>query len=170
MSKLVMSLFCKIHRSLVTDRPPVPWASSEKGVLLYRDRLCRRLHSRRVNCEKGMLLYRDRLCRQINCAPKRRSIVSPSRCPSSAGGGRMERWCWVNFQWRGVLLVSVRVGQGPTALAVGAGGGCLDIFSLICHFSLLSPSWETARYILKYCLKGPQSPKQPTNQPSSATL
>ena len=26
------------------------------------------------------------------------------------------------------------VGQGPTALAVGAGGGCLDIFSLIYHF------------------------------------
>ena len=23
------------------------------------------------------------------------------------------------------------VGQGPTALAVGAGGGCLDIFSLV---------------------------------------
>ena len=56
-------------------------------------------------------------------------------------------------------------GQGLTALAVGAGGGCLDIFSLVCHFSLLSPSlWETARYRLKYCLKGPLSPKQPTNQ------
>ena len=27
------------------------------------------------------------------------------------------------------------VGQGPTALAVGAGGGCLDIFTLICPFS-----------------------------------
>ena len=25
----------------------------------------------------------------------------------------------------------IRVGQGPTALAVGAGGGCLDIFSLV---------------------------------------
>ena len=24
----------------------------------------------------------------------------------------------------------IRVGQGPTALAVGAGGGCLAIFSL----------------------------------------
>ena len=50
-------------------------------------------------------------------------------------------------------------------LAVGAGGGCLDIFSLIYHFSILSPSlWETVRYRLKYCLKGPLSPKQPTNQ------
>ena len=37
------------------------------------------------------------------------------------------------------------VGQGPIALAVGAGGGCLDIFSLVYHFSFLSPSlWETA--------------------------
>ena len=32
------------------------------------------------------------------------------------------------------------VGQGPSALAVGAGGGCLDIFTLIYPFSLLSPS------------------------------
>ena len=26
------------------------------------------------------------------------------------------------------------VGQGPIALAVGAGGGCLDIFTLLYHF------------------------------------
>ena len=32
------------------------------------------------------------------------------------------------------------VGQGPTALAVGAGGDCLDIFTLLCPFSTLSPS------------------------------
>ena len=45
-------------------------------------------------------------------------------------------------------------------------GGCLDIFSLDDHNSFLSPSlWETARYRLKDCLKGPLSPKQPTNQP-----
>ena len=75
------------------------------------------------------------------------------------------RWCWVNFQCRGILLIWSRVGQGPTALAVGAGGGCLDIFSLVYQFSFLSPSlWETTRYRLKYCLKGPLSPKQPTNQ------
>ena len=132
------------------------------------------------------------------------------------------RWFWVNFQCRGVLLVWKRVGQGPTALTVGAGGGCLDIFTLIYpHFFLplfwemgwsggamalghlpvpgrptiwmivgqgpialaigagggcldiftllhlfspLSPSlWETARYRLKYCLKAPLNPKQPTN-------
>ena len=59
----------------------------------------------------------------------------------------------------------ITVGQGPTALTVGAGGGCLDIFTLIYPFSHLSPSlWETARYRLKYYLKGPLNPKQPTNQ------
>ena len=61
----------------------------------------------------------------------------------------------------------ITVGQGPAALVVGAGGGCLDIFTLIYPFSPLSPSlWETARYRLKYCLEGSLSPKQPTNQPS----
>ena len=33
----------------------------------------------------------------------------------------------------------VIVGQGPIALAVSAGGGWLDIFSLVYHFSFLSP-------------------------------
>ena len=55
------------------------------------------------------------------------------------------------------------VGQGPIALAVGAGGGCLDIFTLRYLFSPLSPSlWETPRYRLKNCLKGPFNPKQQT--------
>ena len=59
----------------------------------------------------------------------------------------------------------ITVGQGPIVLAVGAGGGCLDIFTLIYPFSPLSPSlWETARYRLKYCLKGLLNQKQPTNQ------
>ena len=64
----------------------------------------------------------------------------------------------------------VIVWQVPTALAVGAGEGCLDIFfSHLSFLSSLSLSlWETARYRLKYCLKGPlaqnnQSTNQPTN-------
>ena len=66
--------------------------------------------------------------------------------------------------------ILMRVGQRPTALTVGAGGGCLDIFTLIYPFSHLSPSlWETARYRLKYCLKGPLNPK-PTNQPKALAL
>ena len=55
------------------------------------------------------------------------------------------------------------VGQGPIVLAVGVGGDCLDIFTLLYLFSPLSPSlWETDRYRLKYCLRGPLNPKQPT--------
>ena len=73
--------------------------------------------------------------------------------PVTSAQGRVVRWCWVNFQCRGVLLIWIRVGRGATVLAVNAGGGCLDIFSL---FFL----WETARYRLKYCLKT-------TNQPTS---
>ena len=54
------------------------------------------------------------------------------------------------------------VGQGPIALAVGAGGVVWTFF-LFPIFSPLSPSlWETARYRLKYCLKGPLNVKQPT--------
>ena len=45
-------------------------------------------------------------------------------------------WCWVN---RGVLQIWIRVEQWPTAFAVGADGGCLDIFTLVYHFSFLSP-------------------------------
>ena len=57
------------------------------------------------------------------------------------------------------------VGQGPIALAVGAGGGLFGHLALLYPFSSLSPSsWETARYRLKYCLKGPLNPKQPTNK------
>ena len=60
----------------------------------------------------------------------------------------------------------ITVGQGPSVLAVGAGGGCLDIFTLIYPFFSLSPSlWENVRYRLKYCLKRPLNPK-PTNQPT----
>ena len=56
------------------------------------------------------------------------------------------------------------VGQGPIALVVGAGV-CGWTFLLSSILSPLSPSlWETARYRLKYCLKGPLNPKQPTNQ------
>ena len=91
----------------------------------------------------------------------------------------MERRCWVNFQCRGVLLVWMMVGQrpvavavgagGPVALAVGAGGGLFGHFFSHLSFLFLSLSlWETARYRLKYCLKGPLNPKQPTNLTNSS--
>ena len=41
----------------------------------------------------------------------------------------------------------------------------IDTYNLIYHFCHLSSSlWETARYRLQYCLKGPLHPKQLTNQ------
>ena len=55
--------------------------------------------------------------------------------PNIYGGGRVEQRCRENLQCRGALLVWMIVGQGLIALAVGAGGGCLDIFSLIYLFS-----------------------------------
>ena len=56
------------------------------------------------------------------------------------------------------------VGQGPIALAVGAGGVVWTFLLSSIFFSPLSPSlWEAARYRLEYCLKGLISPKQPTS-------
>ena len=43
--------------------------------------------------------------------------------------------------------VWITVGQGPTALAVGAGGGCLDIFSLIYPSFLFLPLFGRRRDI-----------------------
>ena len=37
--------------------------------------------------------------------------------------------------------ILIKVGQGPTALAVGADGGGLDFFTLICPFSSFSLSF-----------------------------
>ena len=56
--------------------------------------------------------------------------------------------------------ILITVGQGPIAHAVGAGRGGLDIFTLIYPFSSFSLSWETARYRLKYCLKGLLNPNK----------
>ena len=77
----------------------------------------------------------------------------------------MVRWCWVNAKCRGVLLISIIVGQGPTALAVGAGGGCLDIFfsrlSLLFFFSLSLGDGPIQTEILS---QRAVKPKKPTNQ------
>ena len=68
------------------------------------------------------------------------------------------------LQVPGHPTIWIIVGQGPTALAVGAGWGCLDIFTIIYPSLLFLSLWETARDRLKYCLKGLLNPKQPTNQ------
>ena len=48
--------------------------------------------------------------------------------------GQVVQWYWANFQCRGILLVWIKVGQGPAALAVGPGGG----FSGVCFLSSIS--------------------------------
>ena len=86
----------------------------------------------------------------------------PIRHPPGWSGGAMVLG---KLPVPGRPTIRVIVGQGPIALAVGASGGCLDIFTLLYLFSALSPSlWETVRYRLKCCLEGPLNPLQPTNQ------
>ena len=61
--------------------------------------------------------------------------------------------------------ILIRVGQGPIALVVAAGGGSLDIFTLIYPFSPLSPSlgdgpiWTE---ILSELAVKPKTTNQPT--------
>ena len=89
-----------------------------------------------------------------------------SAVPKYRGGGRSGGAMVLSkLPVPGRPTIWLTVGQGPTALAVGAGGGCLDIFTLIYPLPSLSPSlWETVRYRLKYCLKGPLNQNnQPTN-------
>ena len=81
---------------------------------------------------------------------------------------------YYNWGWLGgaMVLGKLSVPGRPTnldkirarAYCACSRRGLFGHFSLIYHFSLLSPSlWETARYRLKDCLKGPLSPKQLTN-------
>ena len=65
-------------------------------------------------------------------------IFSETSCSAAGVVG----WCDGAGQTssaRGALLILIQVRQGPTALAVGAGGGCLDIFlsSIISLFYLI---------------------------------
>ena len=52
-----------------------------------------------------------------------------------------------------------------SALAVGAGGGCLDIFSLIYHFSSFSLSVGDDPIYTEILSQRAVKLKQPTNQP-----
>ena len=58
----------------------------------------------------------------------RQTVYNRKQNYSKERGGRVERRCWVTFQCRGVLLVWMIVGQGPIALAVGAGRGVFGHF------------------------------------------
>ena len=58
-------------------------------------------------------------------------------CSMKIGGGPMVLG---KFPVPGRPTIWIIVGQGPIALAVGAGGGCFVIFTFICPFFPLSPS------------------------------
>ena len=79
-------------------------------------------------------------CLLFSQRERKRERESPKS--SHEGGGLVVRRLWVNFQCRGVVLIWIIVGQGPIALAVGSGRGCLDIFfsrlsvCLFLYFSL----------------------------------
>ena len=63
-------------------------------------------------------------CLSFSQRERERERERENESPKSSreGVGGVVRWCWVNFQCRGVLLIWIIVGQGPIALAVGAGG------------------------------------------------
>ena len=83
--------------------------------------------------------------------------------------GRVVRWCWVNFQCRGVLLIWIRVGQGSIALAVGAGGELFGHFysrlSFLFSSSLSLGDGPIQTEILSQRVVKPKT----TNQPSNST-
>ena len=79
---------------------------------------------------------------------------------------RKRRGCSGGAKVLGKLLVPGR----PTFLDNSrASAGCFcsgcgwDLFSRL-SFSFFLSLWETSLYRLKYCLKGPLNPKQPTNR------
>ena len=80
----------------------------------------------------------------------------------------MVQSCWVNFRCRGVLLIWIIVGQGPIALAIGAGGGCLGIsfshISRLISFSLSLGDGSILTEILSQKVVKPKTTNQPTNQ------
>ena len=71
-------------------------------------------------------------------------IIIPKICLSpllilSSGGWSGGAMALGNLPVPGRPTIWMVVGHGPTALAVGAGGGCLDIFTLVSPFSICLP-------------------------------
>ena len=76
----------------------------------------------------------------------------------------MVRWCWVKLPVLGRPTIWITVGLGPTALAVGADGGCLDIFTLNYPFSSFSLSLGDGQTALSQRAVKPKS-----NQPKTCS-
>ena len=104
------------------------------------------------------------MCAQLESTGNHITIILTNFIYLSVSFKGVVGWCDGAGRTSSAGYSRITVGQGPTALAVGASGDCLDIFTLIYPFFPLSASvWESARYRQKYCLNGPSNPK-PTNQ------
>ena len=57
----------------------------------------------------------------------------------SSGGWSGGVMALCNLPVPGRPTIWMAVGHGPTALTVGAGGGCLDIFTFVSPFSICLP-------------------------------
>ena len=83
-------------------------------------------------CQKQFLNKRNRIRHKKKCKKQSKASFQVSSMFRGWSGGVMVL---------GKLpTILITVGQGPIALAVGAGGGGLDIFTLICPFSSFSLS------------------------------
>ena len=87
-----------------------------------------------VSCPKLVGIFRVRC---FLCNPELDSFATWGG--GGGGGGSGGAMVLVKLPAPGRPTILITVGQRPTALAVGAGGDCLDIFTLIYPFSPLSP-------------------------------
>ena len=71
---------------------------------------------------------------------------------------------------QGRPTIWITVGQGPTALAGGAGGVVWTFLLSFILSLLFLPLWETARFRLKYCLKGPLNQKKTKKKKTTLSL
>ena len=84
----------------------------------------------------------------MKCVEHKRYIFfvpsARNHCGSNEeGGGRVVRWCWVKFPVSGRPTNLDNSKAWAYCNCYGCGWGCLDIldvFSLVCQFSVLPPS------------------------------
>ena len=116
--------------------------------LLTHSRLCRSRYYPSKNFSLASYLEFNKNCLILMKADDTRASLTFAclplfrfDIPFLRRGGRvvLHVWSWVNFQYRGVLLIGIIRGQRSTALAVGGGGGCLDIFTLLIISLLFLP-------------------------------